>query len=46
MWRLVEFPERLRLLIRDREQKFTASIDEVFRRERIDTRSRNVRAVD
>ena len=31
MWTLAERPERLRFLIRDRDQKFTDSVDEVFR---------------
>jgi putative transposase len=36
MWTLAERPERFRFLIRDRDQKFTASIDDVFRSEGIE----------
>src|SRR6266849_1441454 len=33
MWSVGERPERLRFLIRDRDQKFTDSVDDVFRSE-------------
>jgi putative transposase len=36
MWTLAERPERLRFLIRDRDQKFTTSVDDVFRSEGIE----------
>jgi putative transposase len=36
MWTLAERPERLRFLIRDRDQKFTDRVDDVFRSEGIE----------
>jgi transposase InsO family protein len=35
-WTLAERPERFRFLIRDRDQKFTDSVDEVFRSDGIE----------
>jgi len=35
-WTLAECPERFRFLIRDRDQKFTDSVDEVFRSDGIE----------
>jgi transposase InsO family protein len=35
-WTIMDRPERVRFLVRDRDQKFTGSFDEVFRAEQIE----------